>query len=342
MSNTEILKTLCETNGVSGSEENVRSIIINEIKDYVTEYKTDNLGNLIAFKKGRNRASKKLMISAHMDEVGFIVTDITSGGLIKFDEVGGIDRRVLPGRRVVINDKVTGVIGVKPVHLCDSGERAKIPEYSEMYIDIGAESKKEAEKFVSLGDVVSFESFYEDNGYTIKSKALDDRAGCYLMIRMIKSDLEYDTYFTFVTQEEVGLHGSKVAAYSLNPDFAIVLESTTAADIPDVSSAKQVCNLKGGAVIGYMDRRTIYDRGLIDHCKKLSEEKNIKIQFKRAVAGGNDAGAIHESKNGVRTLAISLPCRYLHSSNSVIAKDDITDVYNLAYSLAQDICGGKI
>lgn len=342
MNNIELLKELCSSNGISGNEKNVRDIIISEIKDYVTEYHIDNLGNIIAFKEGKKRAEKKLMISAHMDEVGFIVTDITSDGLIKFDEVGGIDRRVLLGRRVIIENKTVGVIGVKPIHLCNSDEKKKIPSYDSMYIDIGADSKEEAEKFVSLGDNIAFESFYEDNGFTIKSKALDDRAGCFLMTEMIKSDLEYDMYFTFVTQEEVGLRGSKVAAYTVNPDFAIVLESTTAADVPDVSVEKQVCSVGNGAVIGYMDRRTIYDRGMIERAKILSENNNIKLQFKKAVAGGNDAGSIHESRGGVRTLAISLACRYLHSSLSLIAKSDLDDVYNLALLLSEDICGGRL
>ncbi|MCH5304780.1 MAG: M42 family metallopeptidase [Ruminococcus sp.] len=342
MKNLNLLKKLCVANGISGDEGSIREIIIDEIKDYISEYKIDNLGNIIAFKKGKNRAVKKLMISAHMDEVGFIVTDITSDGLIKFDEVGGIDRRVLPGRSVLIGGRVWGVIGTKPIHLCSNDEREKIPEYDSMYIDIGANSKEDAEKIVSLGDSITFESFYENNGYTIKSKAIDDRAGCFLMIEMIKSELEYDTYFTFVVQEEVGLHGAKVASYTVNPDFAIVLEATTAADIPEISTSKQVCNVNGGAVIGYMDKRTIYDKGMINHAKYLAEEHNIKLQFKRAVAGGNDAGVIHESRVGVRTLAISLPCRYLHSQLSLISKSDLEDTYNLACLLSSDISGGKI
>ena len=159
---------------------------------------------------------------------------------------------------------------------------------------------------------------------------------------MIKKELPYDLYFTFVVQEEVGLRGAKVAAYIVNPDYSIVLESTTAADVPEVSDSKQVCNVGDGAVIGFMDKSTIYDKGLINHCKKLSENKGIKLQFKRAVAGGNDAGIIHSTRNGVRTIAISIPCRYLHSQMGLISKSDIDDVYNLAESLAFDICGGNI
>ncbi len=342
MNNPELLKKLCTANGISGDEGRVRDIIIDEIKNYATSYKIDNLGNLIVFKEGKNRSASKLMISAHMDEVGFIVTHITADGLIKFDEVGGIDRRVLPGRTVLINNTVYGVIGVKPIHLCDSDEVKKIPALSDMYVDIGAASREEAEKVVSIGDSITYEALYDNNGYTIRSKAIDDRAGCYMMIEMIKSELEYDAYFTFVVQEEVGLNGAKVAAYSVEPDYAIVLESTTAADIPDIPENKQVCCLGSGAVVGFMDRRTIYDKGLIKEAENIARENDIKLQYKRAVAGGNDAGVIHNSRSGVRTLAISLPCRYLHSQLSQIAVSDIDDVYNLALKLANSIAVGKV
>ncbi len=342
MKNLTLLKKLCLANGISGDEKNIREIIINEIKEYATDITIDNLGNLIVYKKGKNTPKNKLMISAHMDEVGFIVTNITSDGYINFDEVGGIDRRVVLGTNVLINNKVNGVTSVKPVHLCSSDETTKIPSYTDMCIDIGANNREEAEKSVSLGDSITFESFYFENDYTIKSKALDDRLGCFIMIEMIKKELPYDMYFTFVVQEEVGLRGAKVAAYRVNPDYSIVLESTTAADVPEVSDSNQVCNVDDGAVIGFMDKYTIYDKGLINHCKKLSENKGIKLQFKRAVAGGNDAGIIHSTRNGVRTIAISIPCRYLHSQIGLISKSDIDDVYNLAESLAFDICGGNI
>ncbi len=336
-----LLKKLCAADGISGDEKDIRDIILSEIDGYA-DVKTDNLGNIIAFKKGRKRAVGKLMISAHMDEVGFIVTDITDDGLIKFDEVGGIDRRVLPGRNVVINRKVNGVIGVKPVHLCDKDEQTRIPSYSDMYIDIGAESREEAEKYVSVGDSVAFKSVYRENDDGIFSKALDDRVGCRIMIDMIKSELEYDTFFAFVVQEEVGLHGAKAAAFTVAPDYSIVLESTTAADVPDVARTKQVCNVGEGAVIGYMDRRTIYDRGLIEKCLELSEKHGIPMQFKRAVAGGNDAGAIHDSRGGVRTIAVSLPCRYLHAQLSYISKKDYNSVSRLAIELAREIAGGNV
>lgn len=342
MNNFALLKNLCSINGISGDENDVAVAIINEIKDYASDITIDPLGNILVFKKGINRPKHKLLLSAHIDEVGFIVTDVTSDGYIHFDEVGGVDRRIVLGTNVLINNKVRGVVNVKPIHLCSNDEKKNIPKYSDMCIDIGANSRDEALSAVSLGDSITFDSDYYENEYTIQSKALDDRAGCFMLIEMIKEQLPYDMYFSFVVQEEVGLRGAKVAAYTLNPDFAIVIESTTACDLPDVSSAKQVCNVGDGAVIGFMDKRTVYDRKMIDVCKNIANENGYKLQFKRAIAGGNDAGAIHNSRGGVRTLAISAPARYLHSQLSLVSKEDLCNVYNLSKDLAICIAGGNI
>ena len=338
--NTELLRTLCTSNGISGDEGAIREIIINEIKDYA-EYEVNPLGNILAFKKGKNRAEKKLMLSTHMDEVGFIVTDITDDGLLKFDEVGGLDRRVLPARAVVVNGK-NGVIGVKPVHLCEGDEDKTIPKLGDMYIDIGADTREEAEKAVSLGDSVTFVPRYLDNGFTIRSKALDDRVGCFILINLIKSELEYDTHFCFLVQEEVGLRGARAAAFTVAPDFSLVLEATTAADVPDVVPAKQVCRIGSGAVIGFIDRHTIYDREMLRLAFDLANKNGLKVQLKKAVAGGNDAGSIHSSRGGVRTLAVSIPCRYLHAQNSLIAKSDLDDLYTLVALLSKELSGGKL
>lgn len=337
-----LLKRLCLLGGVSGDEGSVSKVIFEEIKDYATEITTDNLGNLIVFKKGKSKAKHKLMLSAHMDEVGFIVTDITDDGFIKFDEVGGIDRRVVPGCNVLINHNVNGIIGMKPIHLCSKDEQSAIPPYSDMYIDIGASNKQESLDVVSLGDSICFDSFYFEDDICVKTKALDDRLGCCILTQMIKSTLPYDMYFAFVVQEEVGLRGAKVAAYTINPEYSIVLESTTAADIPQNPKEKQVCALGEGAVVGYMDKSTIYDKELVNKCKEISQSNGYKLQIKRAVAGGNDAGAINASRCGVRTIAISAPCRYLHSQMSLIYKSDADDVYNITKQLAKIIAGDKL
>ena len=264
MIDIKLLEQLCLCNGISGDEGNVRNLIINEIKDCADDIKTDNLGNLIVFKKGKKSAKSKLMVSAHMDEVGLMVTDITSDGYLKFDEVGGIDRRVLPGKRVCVGrNGLNGVIGVKPIHLTNGDEKTAVPKMSDMYIDIGAESREDALKYVNYGDGINFEGDFKINGKTVVTKALDDRFGCYVLINLIKSEPEYDMYFTFVVQEEVGLRGARPAAFTVNPDFALVIESTTAADVAEVDTSHQVCNLSKGATVTVMDRATVYDKEMI-------------------------------------------------------------------------------
>ena len=343
MLDIKLLERLCKCDGISGYEGKVRELIIEEIKPYADSISVDNLGNLIVHKRGKNRAKSKLMLSAHMDEVGLMITDITSDGYLKFDEVGGIDRRVLLGKSVTVGkNRINGVFGVKPIHLCKGEETTRIPELSEMYIDIGADSKEEALKHIKYGDSINFVSDFTATADSIISKALDDRFGCFVLIDLIKSDLEYDMDFAFVVQEEVGLRGAKVAAYTVDPEFALVIETTTAADVPEIDENKQVCNLSDGAVISVMDRRTIYDKEMIALAFDCAEKSNIKAQYKRAVAGGNDAGVIHSSRSGVRTLAVSLPCRYLHSPNCVVNKQDCENMLKLVSELAENIAGGRL
>lgn len=329
-----MLKELCLINGTSGDEGKVRDYIITQIKDYC-EYSFDNLGSIIAYKKGKKAPKQKISINAHMDEVGFIVTGITDDGYLRFTSVGGIDSRVCLDRIVTVGKKaVKGVIGDKAFHLLSADEKDRCPSFDDLLIDIGAISKDEAEQYVSLGDFVYFYSDYVElgNGY-IKAKALDDRIGCMLMIELIKSELEYDTVFCFNVQEEVGLRGSKCTSYAVDADIAIVLESTTAADLDGVSGANRVCVLGDGPVISFMDNRTIYDRELFELGFAVAKENNIPAQTKTAVAGGNDAGAIQTSGNGARVMAISLPTRYIHSGASVVKASDIDETRRLLKAL---------
>lgn len=335
----ELLKELCLIDGVSGDETAVREAVIEKIKDVCDDYHTDNLGSLICFKKGRKTPAKKLMICAHMDEVGFIVTAINGDGTLAFDMVGGVDPSVTIGRQVRVGkERISGVVGSTAVHNLSKEQREKAPKMSEMYIDIGADSKEDAEKYVSLGDCVYFCSEFVQLGERrIRSKAIDDRAGCAMMIRLMHEELEYDTYFVFNVQEEIGLRGSRVSATAVAPDFAIVLESTTAADIDGADGAKKVCSLGGGPVVSFMDRSTVYDKELYRLAFDLAKKENIPCQTKTRVAGGNDAGAIHISGTGVRTIAVSVPCRYLHSPSSVIETADLESSYTLVKALAKRI-----
>ncbi|MBR5774225.1 MAG: M42 family metallopeptidase, partial [Clostridia bacterium] len=332
----DLLKKLCELDAPSGSEGKVRDFILNEIKDYA-ECSVDSMGNIIAFKKGARTPAKRIMIDAHMDEVGFIVTSVDDGGYLRFTTLGGINPQAIVGRRVrFVKDGTIGVVGVKPVHLCSADEKGKALKLSDLYIDIGATDKEQALSVVELGDSATFEGGLEEFGDgKLCGKAIDDRAGCAVLIEMIKSELPYDMYFTFTVQEELGTRGAKTATFSVAPDCAIVVEATTAADISGVEPGERVCELGGGAAISFMDRSTIYNKELFDLCLKTGKEKGIKAQVKAAVAGGNNSGAVHLSRGGVLTLSVSVPCRYLHTASCVIAKDDLISVADIVRAMAE-------
>ena len=337
----DLLKELCLIDGTSGREDDVRNFIISKIEGKC-EYRVDPMGNILAFKKGKKTPKNKVMLTAHMDEVALIVTEITESGFLKFSAVGGIDSKVICGRTVSFSQNenpIRGVIGLKPVHLCEGEEHVKAPSVDKLAIDIGAKDKEEAEKYVSLGDCAYFVSpFVEFGDKKICSKAIDDRFGCATLIRMIERENEFDLHFAFLVQEEVGLRGAGAAAFSVRPDYAIVLEATTASDIAGVSGAKKVCSLGEGAVVSFMDRTTAYDRKLFKKAFELAGKKKIKIQTKTVVAGGNDAGAIHKSVGGVKALTVSLPCRYIHSGASVACTDDMESCFDLAVALSEEFC----
>ena len=336
----DYLYELCALNGVSGREETVRRYIEEKIRGKA-EIKVDALGNLIAFVKGRKRAKHKVMLDAHMDEVGLIITNICDDGSLKFAAVGGIETPVLMARTVVIGDKVTGVISTKPIHLVSKDEAKKLPEKDSLYIDIGAASKAEAETLVSVGDVAAFQPDRICEGDTVVTKALDDRAGCAAIIDIINSEPEYDFYASFSVLEEVGA-GARAAAYGIDPEYAIVLESTTAADLRGVPSEKQVCKKTEGAAISFMDHGTLYDHDLFNATLKAAKENGIPCQVKSAVAGGNNAAGIHTTRAGVKTIAISVPCRYIHSPSSAADKNDILAVRNLARVMLSKMASGEL
>lgn len=334
------LKLLCELNAPSGHENAVRDYIIDRIKDKA-EISVDALGNIIAFVKGNKRAQKRIMVDAHMDEVGFIVTYITADGMLKFTTVGGINTAVMIARKVEFLNGVKGVISSKPVHMLTSSEKEKMPDEDALYIDIGADSKQEAEAMVSVGDCAVFSEPFEYIDKLILSKAIDDRAGCWAIVDIINSEPEFDFYASFSVNEEVGA-GARAVAFAVEPDFAIVAESTTAADIAGVGDDKKVCYVGGGAVLSFMDRGTLYEKALFDKSLALAKEKGIKAQVKSYVAGGNNAAGIHQSRNGVRTVAVSVPCRYIHSGSSVASLDDIKSVRDLIEALISSMASGEM
>jgi endoglucanase len=322
-----LLKELTSINGVSGDEDQVREYIIGKVKDYADKITTDAMGNLIVYKKGRS-GKRKIMLSAHMDEVGFMVTGYGEGGVLKFRPIGGVDDRILPGQRVLVGpDKICGVIASKAIHLQDKEERSRNTKLKSLYIDIGAEKKEEAEKLVQLGDSIYYDSDYvEFCEGQIKAKALDDRVGCAVMIEAIKGDYEFDLYLTFTVQEEIGTRGSEVAAFTVEPDLAFVMEGTTCSDVPDVKDEDQSTHIGEGAALTFLDRTSYPDKKLVSYLFDLAKEKNIKVQYKQTASGGNDAGKIQRSTKGVKVTSISVPCRYIHSPVSVMSMDDFNSV----------------
>lgn len=332
------LELLCNTNGISGRETDVRKEI-EMLLHGKCDYRVDAAGNLLVAKKGRKTPAKKIMVSAHMDEVGFIITFIQEDGTLRFSPVGGINPEVAAGRQVFIGEKnISGVIGIKPIHLQSKEEREQKLSFEQMFIDIGADSREQASRVIQLGDSVFFKSDFVSFGNgKIKAKAIDDRFGCAALIRLLlEESIEYDFTAAFVTQEEVGLRGAKVAAYQLHPDISLVLEATTAVDLAGVEEYKRVCELDKGPVLSFMDARTVYDKGLYQLGFCIAAEHQIPCQTKSLIVGGNDAGVISQSRGGVRCLAISLPCRYIHSPSCVASVNDMEASYQLLHHLLID------
>ncbi len=333
----ELLKQMAEITAVSGKEGVLRDLIIEQIKPFA-EYEIDPLGNLLVRKKGRRKAKNKVMLAAHMDEVGIIVTYAEKSGFLRFATVGGIDPKVLIGREVVFENGTRGVTGLSPVHLLKGSEKDAVPEISSLYIDIGAENDEQALSAVPLGTRGTFREKFEYFGDgLIAGRALDDRIGVALMVDIIRSEIEYDLHFAFTVQEEVGARGAAAAAFSVAPDYAIVLEATTAADIIDVPEHRTVCALKNGPAVSFMDHSTVYPMELYDLAMKVAKDNGIKAQPKAAVAGGNDAGSIHKSGKGVKAITLSVPCRYIHSQNCVAAVQDMESARALAEKLAAEL-----
>ena len=350
-SGIELLRKLCEINAPTGCEDRVAEFV-KEQTEGLCEYLPDRIGNLICLVKGSGEgynAEKpvKLMVSAHMDEVGFMIKSIDGEGYIKFQLDGGIDSKVLSGRSVVLfsdEHTVKGVIASKAIHSLSPAERKEALDADKLYIDIGAKSEDEVKELVNVGDYGTFDSdfvLFGENDRMMKAKAIDDRLGCSVMIEIMRElesgkTLPYDVYFAFTTREEIGNSGALCAAQAIAPDYSIVLESTAIADIAGVPENSRVAKVGDGGAISLMDRSTIYDRGFVDLALELAKKNEIKAQIKKYVSGGNDAGHIHKSLGGVKTLAISAPTRYLHSACCVAAVEDYFSIKALVSAILEE------
>lgn len=335
----ETVKTLCSLSGVSGWEDEVRAYLMEQARPYAAGLRVDAMGSLIVFKAGKKLTGNKLMVCAHMDEVGLMVKRVTDDGYLKFGCVGGIDRKILLGKPVLAGpNKVPGVIGLKPFHLLSDGEEKKVPRVEDLYIDIGAKDKADALSKVSLGDVCVFAGDCVEFGNgLLKAKAIDDRVGCAAMLELIRRDLPMDCVFVFTAQEEVGTRGAFGASFAVTPEIALVLEGTTAADSPAQPPSRKVCAPGQGPVIPFMDNGTIYDRGLFERLRKLAEDNGIPWQTKHYISGGTDARTVQRSKAGVRACGISAAVRYLHAPSSVASIRDMEQMVRLAELFIQSV-----
>lgn len=318
--NGQLLKKLVEVYSPSGNEERIKDVITEEIKDYVDELKVDALGNLIARKKGNG---KKIMIAGHMDEIGLMVTDIDDKGFLRFTNVGGISPNISLNQRVIFEDGTIGVIHVE--HLEDISKM----KLNKMYIDIGAISKEDAEKKVSIGDVCTYHSEYHENENRVITKALDDRLGCFIMIESLKQlkDSNNDIYFVFTVQEEVGLRGAKTSAYGINPDLGIAIDVTGTGDTPE--AMRMAVSLDKGTAIKVKDNSIMAHPKVKKLMIEVAEENNIEHQMEVLEYGGTDSGAIHLTREGVPSGVISIPTRYIHSSSEMASKKDINSSIDL-------------
>lgn len=334
----DLLKQLTEAVGVSGDEVEIRTIIRDLIVDLVDEWHVDALGNILAVKKGTGESDLRVMIDAHMDEVGMIITGIGSDGSLSFDNVGGLSPLTLAGSVVQIGrKKVRGVIGLRPVHLVSVRDRSKIPTGSSLKIDIGAKDKGSAGSKVKIGDRATFWTEYTelgdngDAGQSAISKAFDNRAACAALIELLRGErYPFDLHAAFTCQEEVGLRGAKVAAQAINPDVGIVLECTPAYDLPTDMDKGTNTSLGQGAALYVMDSQTIQDPRLVRHIMQSGDANGVPYQIRRPGGGGTNTGNIQRANLGCSAATIGLPGRYAHTANTMINLRDYDNYVRLA------------
>ena len=338
-----LLKDITALRGPSGWEDEARNAIRREAEAILAQREGrvygDTMGNLFVYRKGTDAKKPHVMLAAHMDEVGFIIRFAGEDGLLRFDCVGGVDPRCVVSKRVVVGENgFPGVIGVKAIHLMSAEDRKKAPDYDNIFIDVGAKTKEEAEKLCPPGSYATFESEYVEFGDGfVKAKALDDRAGCMILLNILEnSDYAGDITCVFTVQEETGLRGARVAARRVKPDKAIVIDTTTANDMGMIDSHKQVTACGDGPALTFMDRRAIIPEKMRGIALDAAKKHGIPVQIKRGNSGGTDAGEIHLTGAGVETLVIVIPCRYCHSPVSVCKLSDIEHAEKLALAVLKE------
>ncbi len=337
----ELLAEICKTPGAPGFEQKVRELVIKEVTPLVDKVEVDNMGNVYAIKKGT--ASKKVMIGAHMDEIGFIVTHIDEKGFIRFHTLGGFDPKTLTAQRVIIHGKkdVIGVMASKPIHVMTPEERNKLAKITDYFIDTGM-SKEEIEKYISVGDSITRERSFIEMGNCVNSKSLDNRLAVFILIETLRNlkdkEVPYDVYGVFTVQEEVGIRGANVSALKINPDFGFGLDTTIAFDLPGAAEHEKITRLGEGTAIKIMDSSTICDYRMVAFMKETAEQNSIKWQTEILTAGGTDTAGIQRmTEGGSIAGAISIPTRHLHQVIEMADKDDIQGSIDLLTACLKEI-----
>lgn len=326
------LADICEVPGAPGFEQRIRAHIIDEIKPLVDNYSIDNLGNVTAVKKGRS-SDKKVMIAAHMDEIGFIVTHIDDQGFVRFHTLGGFDPKTLTAQRVIIHGKkdLVGVMGSKPIHVMTPAERNKTAKTTDFFIDLGM-PKSEVEKWVTVGDSITRQRALIEMGDCVNCKSIDNRVSVFILIETLRhlKDSPYDVYAVFTVQEEVGIRGAQVSALNIQPDFGFGLDTTIAYDVPGAAGHEKITELGKGAAIKIMDSQTICDYRMVSYMKDIASKHKIKTQLEILPAGGTDTMGVQRSTPGGSIAgAVSIPTRHIHQVIEMAHKEDIAQCITL-------------
>jgi endoglucanase len=325
--NIDLLANICKTPGAPGFEQRVRQLVLNELNGLVDEVEVDNMGNVYAIKRGKS--DKRVMIGAHMDEIGFMVTHIDDKGFIRFHTLGGFDPKTLTAQRVIIHGKedVIGVMASKPIHVMTADERNKVAKLSDYFIDTGLTSD-EVKALVKIGDPITREREFIEMGQCVNSKSLDNRLAVFILIEMFKKlrgkEVPYDIYGVFTVQEEVGIRGANVSSLKINPDFGFGLDTTIAFDLPGAAAHEMITKLGDGTAIKIMDASTICDYRMVEYMKQTADRHNIKWQPEILTAGGTDTAGIQRmTQGGSIAGAVSIPTRHLHQVIEMANKSDI-------------------
>ena len=333
----QLIEKLSNACGIAGQENEIRKIVLEEIKPYADDIRTDAMGNVLAIKKAKKDAALKVMVAAHMDEVGFLILKEAEEGLYHFAIVGGIDPRTIPGKKVLIGEKhIQAIIGAVPIHLTTADERSRTIPVDQLRMDTGIGKNSD----VKPGDYATFDTKFSKYGDTIRGKAFDDRLGVANLIQLLKNAPDtIELQAAFTVQEEIGLRGAKTAAFALNPDVAFVLDTTASRDLPTHDGEENVlynAKIGQGPALYASDAATISDPRLLRMVMSVAELNQIPYQIRQPGKGGTDAGSIHKSRAGVPTLSMSVPCRHIHTAIGIARIEDWQNTLNLILAVLQN------